>query len=200
MLIHLIPAIVSDLPCSLVDLTCTELNLNLSGGKELAVRRPYPNKNYQVSCRKVGQKAMNGILVETQTPVQEFTVATRWAVAASHIATHRVHYILAEADFDTVTQEMMLWGSLLAEEGEYQCRYPINGVYGSPLESQPKMEAFKRIKRVGEITDKLGECGALIERFEVFRLPTVERERLHLCFYGDRMPAIEHAFKCTSNS
>ncbi|MDY7563473.1 DUF6012 family protein [Pseudomonas sp. AB6] len=202
MLIHLIPNILADrtnVPCSLVDLTCSELGLNLTGGKELTARRPYPNKNYLVACRKVGQKAVNGFLVETQGPVREFTVVTRWAVAASHIATHSMRYILADAEFDTVTEQMMQWGATHPSQGDYKSRYPTGCTYGSPLESQPRMEAFKRIKRVGEFTDQLDKHGAVIERSEVFRLPTLERERLTRSLFGDRMPSIENAFMTTSN-
>lgn len=198
MLIHLIPQIVADrtnVPCSLVDVTCRELGLKLIGEKELTARRPYPNKNYLVACRKVGQKAVNGFLVETQDLVREFTVVTRWAVAASHIATHSVRYVLADDEFDTVTEEMMLWGATHPSEGDYKSRYPIGCTYGSPLESQPKMEAYKRIKRVGEFTDQLNKHGAVIERSEVFRLPTVERDRLSRSIFRDRMPAIENAFR-----
>jgi hypothetical protein len=148
-----------------------------------------------VACRKVGQKAVNGILVETQCPVQEFTVVTRWAVAASHIATHSVRYIIVDQEFDTVSEEMMLWGAIHPSQGEYKSRYPIGCTYGSPLESQPRMEAFNRIKRVAEFTDQLNKHGAVIERREVFRLPTLERKRLNTSFYGDRMPAIENAFR-----
>lgn len=198
MLIHLIPAIVADrtnVPCSLVDITCRGLGLNLVGGKDLTARRPYPNKNYLVACRKIGQKAVNGLLVETEHLIRDFTVVTRWSVAASHIATHSVRYILADVEFDTVTQEMMLWAGTHPSQGDYKSRYPIDGVYGSPLESQPKMEAFKRIKRVGEITDRLDKNGAVIERAEVFYIPTVERDRLSVSIFEGRMPAIENAFR-----
>ncbi|RMR16843.1 hypothetical protein ALP90_200106 [Pseudomonas amygdali pv. ulmi] len=198
MLIHLIPNILADrsnVPCSLVDVTSPELGLNLIGGKELTARRPYPNKNYLVACRKIGQKAVNGFLVETQVPLREFTVVTRWAVAARHIAKHSVRYIITDEEFDTVTEEMMLWSATHPSQGEYKSRYPIGFTYGSPLESQPRMEAFKRIKRVGEFTDELDKHGAVIERSELFRLPTVERDRLSISFFGDRMPAIESAFR-----
>lgn len=57
------------------------------------------------------------------------------------------------------------------------------------------MEAYKRIKRVGEFTDQLNKHGAVIERSEVFRLPTVERDRLSRSIFRDRMPAIENAFR-----
>lgn len=198
MLIHLMPQIFSDRtnePCSLVDLTCRELGLNLKGGKDLVGRRPYPNKNFLVACRNVGRKAMDGFLVETQNFAQEFTVVTRWAVAASHIATHRVRYIVTDGDFDTVTEDMPLWGNLHPSRGGFKSRYPIDCTYGSPVESQPRMEVLNRIKRVGEFTDTLDEDGFLIERSEVFRLPTLERERLIVSVLDDRMPSIESAFQ-----
>ncbi|RMR16853.1 hypothetical protein ALP90_200101 [Pseudomonas amygdali pv. ulmi] len=47
MIIHLSPSIYAcpkTEPCSLIDLTCNELNIDLVGGKELTARRPYPNK------------------------------------------------------------------------------------------------------------------------------------------------------------
>ncbi|GGM25445.1 DUF6012 family protein [Pseudomonas asuensis] len=198
MLIHLIPNILADrtyVPCSLVDLTCHEFGLNLIGGKELTARRPYPNKNYLVACRKVGQKAVNGLLIETPSPVREFTVVTRWAVAASHIATHSVRYIVVDDEFETITEAMMLWGAKHPSQCGYKPRYPNGFTYGSSLESQPKMEAFKRINRVGEFTDQLDNHGAVIKRSEVFRLPTIERERLTMGSFVERIPSVESAFR-----
>ena len=45
---------------------------------------------------------MDGFLVETPQPLREFTVVTRWAVAASHTATHRLRYIVLDEEFDTL--------------------------------------------------------------------------------------------------
>ena len=56
---------------ALVDLQIDPLGIRLVGGDDLATRRPYPNKMYAVACRKQGQKAINGILIETAKPVEE---------------------------------------------------------------------------------------------------------------------------------
>lgn len=62
MLIHLLPTLhcgrFSSEACELIDITCPELGLKLSSGKEVVARRPFPNKQYLVACRNVGQKAM----------------------------------------------------------------------------------------------------------------------------------------------
>lgn len=200
MIIHLSPSIYAcpkTEPCSLIDLTCNELNIDLVGGKELTARRPYPNKKYLVACRKVGQKAMNGILIESKTPVREFTVVTRWSVAASHIATHRVHYIILDEEYDAISENMVLWYATSESLGSYKSRWPGNEEYGTPATSQPRMEAYQRLRRVGPIRDVTDESGAVIERSEVFKLPTLQPERVlnSKLSYGDRTPSLEAAFR-----
>ncbi len=198
MLIHLKPSIYTDNPigpCSLVDLTCHEFGLKLVGGKDLIAGRPYPNKNWLVAYRKIGRKAMNGFFIETQGFVREFNVITRWAVAANHIATHKVRYILTDDDFDTATEEMTLWGEFTPSFGGYKSRYPIGWNYGSPMQSEPRMDVLNEWDRVGDITDKVNQHGVLIERSEVFRLPTLERDRFTISHFRHRMPSIESAFQ-----
>ncbi|HIE1164250.1 TPA: DUF6012 family protein [Pseudomonas aeruginosa] len=198
MLIHLKPTIYAcAVPCTLVDLTCSEFGLSLTGGKELAARRPFPNKDYLVACQKIGRKAINGFYVETPEFVREFNLVTRWAVAASHLVTHKVKYIITDDEFDTASEEMTLW-ELPSSWGDFKSRYPIGRSYGSPMESQPRMDLFGERERVGEIKDTLNGHGALIERSEVFYLPTIERDRLRFSLFRDRMPAIESAFRALS--
>lgn len=197
MLIHLTPrmyACRTNEVCSLIDLNCAELGLSLKGDNELTARRPYPNKNYLVACRKAGQKAMNGILLETQSHLREFTVVTRWAVAASHVATHQVRYIVLDEEFDTISESMTLWYGTAS--GRFKSRWPITADYGSPAATQPCMEAFPRVERRGEVKDVTDKKGALIERSEVFQLHTLERERLMDLTHShdDRIPVIDHAF------
>lgn len=200
MIIHLTPQIYAcpkTEPCSLIDLTCNELNIALVGGKELTARRPYPNKNYLVACRKSGQKAMNGILIDSKSPVREFNIVTRWAVAASHVATHRVRYIILDEEYDAISENMVLWSATSESLGSYKSRWPGNEEYGTPAMSQPRMEAFQRLQRVGAISDVTDASGAVIERSEVFKLPTLQPERVlnSKLSYGDRMPNLEAAFR-----
>ncbi|MEH6688780.1 MAG: DUF6012 family protein [Halopseudomonas sabulinigri] len=195
MLIHLTPQIYANRatePCALIDLKCPELGLDLKGGQELTARRPYPNKDYLVVCRNIGTKAINGFYVETNKPVRDFTVTTRWAVAANHIATHQVRYLVLDDEFDTITQKMVLWYAT----PEYPSRFPLNLDYKTPARSEPKMEIGSRLDRAGDITDETNELGLLIKRSEVFRLPSIQRERVMSAMSGNdqRMPSLGDAF------
>lgn len=92
-----------------MDLTVAELALNLIGGGDLTTRRPYPNKHYRVGCRKIGQKAVSGLLIKAEGHVPHYTVTTRWAVGAERIVSHVVRYRVLDDDFDCVTDEMTTW-------------------------------------------------------------------------------------------
>jgi hypothetical protein len=85
MLLHIIPRLYAskenEPKCALIDLYCPELNLRLRDGIELVARRPYPNKNYLVACRKMGHKAMEGLLIETQERIRP--LASRSACSTS---------------------------------------------------------------------------------------------------------------------
>ncbi|MBY0574242.1 MAG: hypothetical protein K2P84_11215, partial [Undibacterium sp.] len=91
MLIHITPSFYtceqSGANVELVDLRVDELGIHVRGGEDLVSRSPYPNKRYVVGCRKVGQKAINGILIETAEHVDIYTVVTRWAINAETIVT-----------------------------------------------------------------------------------------------------------------
>ncbi|WP_255653935.1 DUF6012 family protein [Arsenophonus apicola] len=68
MLLHLSPRYYlrySDVQLDLIDVSVPELNLTLKGGVDIVARTPYPNKCYQIACRKKGRKAINGIFIET---------------------------------------------------------------------------------------------------------------------------------------
>nr|WP_289883625.1 DUF6012 family protein [Xanthomonas arboricola]MDN0205520.1 DUF6012 family protein [Xanthomonas arboricola pv. corylina]MDN0218452.1 DUF6012 family protein [Xanthomonas arboricola pv. corylina] len=54
-------------------------------------RTSYPAKRYQVACRKIGRKAMNGLLIEAAGTVDRFCVVTRWAVEGEMLCTHEVN-------------------------------------------------------------------------------------------------------------
>lgn len=183
MLIHLTPRIYAcrtNQPCTLIDLTCAELGLSLKGDKDLTARRPYRNKNYLVACRKVGQKAMQGILIDSRQFVYDFTVVTRWAVGNRDIATHRVRYIVLDHEYDTVTENMMLW-SAIHGDSRWASRFPAEYKGVAHTEAQPFMDVTQGFE---------SECS------ETFLMHTIERERLHehYCSLNERTPGIEAAF------
>jgi hypothetical protein len=167
----------------LVDLRIDELDVFLRGGKDLATRRPYPNRHYVVACRKVGQKAIDGILIESGAVVPAFTMVARWAVQARFIATHRVHYIVLDSDFDAVTDNMVLWES----------RWPEAHKDSVPASSRPRMQLSLDSLRSSQLDFSVTSPQSY-ERVETFPVPTIERERLLSREIDYRVPPIESAF------
>ncbi len=201
MLLHIIPRLralrVGEPECRLVDVRCDALGLHLREGVELTARRPHPNKDYLVACRKVGQRAISGILVETDRRLDHFSVVTRWAVGAERLVTHHVRYFVLDDDFDALTDDMTLWYG--HANTEWMSRWPAWAVGVAPLHAQPLMEVASHTKRAGTCADRV-DRGRIVERSEVFQLPTIERERIvadaapRNWRFG-RLPVIEHAFK-----
>lgn len=202
MLIHLTPKLnAGRLPgmvnaIHLVDIECKELDLHLKGGRDIVARRPYPNKSWFVACRKRGRKAVNGILIETESPVREFTTVTRWAIAAEMVVAHRVRYVVLDQELDATSSDVLLWGDRRPRD------YPVKG---SPLQVEPCMELVPGIERVGDVTDTLSNhsCplgpGTILDRSEVFHLPTIEDQRLEPgvpCYpFSSRLPELSDAFR-----
>jgi hypothetical protein len=205
MLIHITPRIYLayryDMPaCELVDLTISELGMTLLGGEDLASRRPYPNKNYVVACRKVGQKAIDGILIDTHRPVRTFCAVARWAINANLVLTHRTNYVVLDDDFDAVSDKMVLWDSMPENMGGWGSRWPEFARGWAPAHAQPRMDMSPitddHAHRVGDVQDSIGAHGLIAERIETFRMPTIERGRLHgERAIWDRLPPLETAFK-----
>jgi len=199
MLIHITPRIFGNRdfePCQLVDLNCAELGLALKANVELMARRPYPNKNYLVACRKRGQKAMQGFLIERPDPVREFTVVTRWAVAAWHVATHRVRYIVLDDDYDTISDNIVLWYGMSDGLGGWESRWPKQYEDIAPVSLQPTMEVTPRMKHRRECVDVINDDGFLVERNETLYLPTLERARVINMenSLGERIAGIDAVF------
>ena len=109
---------------SLVDLQVKSLGLHLKGGTDLMTRRPYRNKRYAVACRKQGLKAIDGIFVETGTPIREVTCTMRWNIAYEKVVTHHVLYRLLDQEFDTASDQMMMWSGTHGEPKDWESRRP----------------------------------------------------------------------------
>lgn len=195
MLIHITPRLF--LPCGnfaqLIDLTVDELGLVLGEGKDLATRRPYPNKKYLVGCRKIGRKAVAGCLIETEQPVRSYTTITRWALNAEDILTHRVHHIVLDDEFDAVTDNMLLWHGT----SNWSSRWPECAAGLIPANAQPRMDAEPNMRRQGDFEDVISHNGLIVYRDETFRVPTIERGRLDgdECTGMYQLPSIAAAFR-----
>jgi len=199
MLLHLQPRLYSPFKnVAIVDVTIEPFGLRLAGGVDLATGRPYPNNHYAVACRKnKTRKALEGLLIEVPGPVDEWRMTARWSVEAECVVTHRVDYKLLDHDFDTASENQMLWYAACAELGGWSNRWPSPDL----RQSRPVMEVLPReySEREKPVTyrDTLDvERGLIVERCQTFRLPTIERGRLtHPRFRGCRFPPLEAAFR-----
>lgn len=204
MLIHVTPSFYTPTILShlyLVDFSIEEIDLVLREGKDIAVRRPYPNKRYWVGCRKIGQKAHDGLLIVANRFLPSFTATTRWTVCENsefHLVTHRVHYVLADNAFDTVTDKSLLWSRFTCESGrEFGDRWPNCYSDKAPVDVRLRMQLFSDPLRKTEAHEEVSESGSVLLRSEKLLVPTIERERLwQKGEIWDRIPPMEHAFRC----
>lgn len=191
--VHFTPQFFSDRKhgvIELIDVKCDEFDLRLKNGKEIVARRPFPNKGYQVACRKVGKKAIVGLLVECDRIPSEFTVTTRWAVAAEEVLTHTVRYVMMDWEFNFASDRMSLW----YPEGGFPSRWPNIPQYDVPAKTQPCMGIIPWKGRQGIILDELGLAGFLQKRHETFYMPTVPERRVEIWNRADCLPARSEAF------
>jgi len=194
-LIHLTPQFIVSQGVKgldLVDVACAELDLALQNGVELTVRRPWPNKDYRVVCRKQGQKAILGFLIECESIPDTFTVVTRWSLHHDRILTHTVRYTLSDRDHDFVSDLMSLWSS--TGDNVYPSRWPDIPEYGFPAETQPRMHLDPDEERKGIYRDLRDKDGRMRGREETVYVPTLERGRLKHYFRADRLPDLASAF------
>ena len=81
---------------------------------------PYPNRRYTVGCRKDGRKITDGLLIETDKPVQRFRTTARWGINAERVITHVVDYEIIDQDFDAVSDHTIFW---LAHWNRWRARW-----------------------------------------------------------------------------
>lgn len=184
--------------CELVSLEIAELGVSLTN-KELVTRQPYPNKRIWAGSRRIGRKAIAGVLFDSTEWVPSYTAVTRWSVDDEAPVTHTVRYEVLDRDFGLTTDNMLFWYATTSGGRKWARRWAGWTAELPPAQAQPMMEFFgpgphalpKRVNR----EDLLSDRGFISSRDEKFPLHTVELERL-LNPYGDRMPTLEAAFQC----
>lgn len=197
MYLHITPRIFEprngNVETQLVDVSIPELGLTLAEGKDLVARRPYKNKRYLVASRKIGRKAIAGILIKTQAPIHTYTVITRWSVNASEVLTHTALYNVIDTDFEATTDNAEMWTAMCDEFGGFDSRIPEETSLINDDNQPPSMEIIY-IEKIFKADDTVSN-GIITERSQYFDLPTVEPERL-TCEMAelDRYPPLEHAF------
>lgn len=199
MLIHLIPKIFANPvahPCELIDFSSPELDFTLLGGRDLMAKRPYLNKSYLVACRKAGQKAMDGVLLEIPSIPDMFSTVTRWIVNGEYEVKHEVVYQILDDEFDALSDDPALWYGRCAygDKPERKVRWPA-AVSGPVCTTWPYMEVIPKHNRAGDIFDILF-AKRVLSRVENFPMHTIERERLleEIARPERRFPALKDAF------
>jgi hypothetical protein len=107
-----------------------------------------------------------------------------------YVATHKVIYTLLDEDFGAASDDMTLWyaaSAPITRENldpplEFQNRFPQWAKDIPPVRAQPCMQVFPKQPDEHDLFDYKGQ---LVERTEVFALPTIEPER----FLGTEYPA-----------
>jgi hypothetical protein len=201
MLLHIRPRLFSPFHVQLVDMEIKTINLRLTGGADLATRRPYRNKNYAVACRREARsrKAIDGILIETSSPVREMEYTARWSIqGAASLAIHEVHYTLLDSDYDAASDNMVLWYGCGPEFGN---RWPMWAKNLAPIDAEPKMEVVPAETADGgnklesyaeDVRDE--HFGWIVHRRQTFAMPTLERERVLSTTLEPRQPLLGSAF------
>jgi hypothetical protein len=172
----------------LVELHIDALGLHLKG-IDLRTGRPYPNKNYDVGHRRIGRKHVDGILLSLSSWPPDFEMRAHWAVAAEIVVKHRVTYQLLDKDFAAASDDMTLWFARdwpitpqnLDPPPRFQNRVPPWAKDIPPVSAEPCMRVFPEQPAEHDLFD---DRGVLVERTEVFALPTIEPER----FLGTEYP------------
>lgn len=200
MRLHLEPKILNkyaDIDAELVSVEVPEIGLKLIGDKDIVTRRPYPNKQYQVACRKKGKKAISGFFIDVAEHLNYFTVITTWKTSEKDTLTHTVLYTVADNEHGAVSDNHIL----LNASSEYKSRYVGRIAADAPVNSQPRMDVIVDYGKHGrgdivDITDTYSPSGSLTGRVERITVPTVEVDRLinHLASRADRTPLDDDAF------
>ena len=192
LLLHLVPSFLGKWrqAVELVDLTIEPIGLRLTSGRDLATRRPFPNKRWAVVCRPRGRSAMNGILIDTDWPDGDLVATARWSVDAERIVERIVRYRLLDCMFDAASEWHMHWHACSSGLGGWSNRWPNGGCKtAGSFFFEPHMEthalessgnqasrAYEQVRR-RHVRDTLAADGYIIAREEVCPLPTLERRR-----------------------
>jgi hypothetical protein len=198
-------------PATLISVEIPEFDLVLVGGKDVVKRKPYPNKGHSVVCRKIGRKAILGILLDVPYRVREFTTKTHWEILMlkpeflknneedvflKYNIFHFVKYIILDQKFDLVTDNTRLWSEKTKQFCTFESRRPKYSKKLTPLEVYPYYDI---LLNENKINDENFYYHKLIHgKKDILKVPSVEADRLikYASVYGeDRMPTIEMALK-----
>ena len=197
MLLHLSPTFraceISGPNIEILELSIPEFSLRLVGGRDLTARRPHADRNYLVACRKMGRKAVNGILINTgDHQVEDFTVLVRWAIDAEFVATHEIRYKITDRELAFASDDLLLWSAFPPAIGRWADRTPPYARNSSPMSGMVLMLLTEEEDHDRHVVDRR-ERGLIVERKQKFLMPTIELERFVSCKLRDTYPGLEQA-------
>ena len=192
MLLHLSPMFITNtfnVHPELHKVSIPEIDLDLIGGVDVIARQPHPNKRYYTGCRKVGRKAIDGMLVEVPEQLTYFTLVSTWVIASNlPMATHIVHYTLADNDFPFASDNLMLWG-----ERRHDSTKEWSYALGQPrMVMLPENYRAREVRDIHFIRNEVGLVETCVESITIPTLPltTLDDSR---CF-NEKLPSLTGAF------
>lgn len=117
-----------------------------------------------------------------------------------------MHYRLLDHDFDAASDDMTLWAAVALEIGKvseiekwpmkWRDRSPAWAKAQRPVYAVPVMEIHASEKERPNTTDVIDiETGWIMNRSQIFEMPTIEKERITTSPLCDRLPLLETAFR-----
>lgn len=194
MLLHLSPTFISDgffTPLGIHTVSIPEIGLELTGGLDIVARQPHANKRYYTACRKVGRKAIDGILVDVPKPLTQFSLVSTWRITGLSLMTHRVHYTLADSDFSFVSDNLILWG-----ERRHASTKEWNHAIGQPrMVILPEHYNAREFRDIQFTQDEFGFVETCTESITIPTLPltTLDDSR----YFNERLPLLTDVFTVT---
>lgn len=106
--IHLVPQYFHQYAeqVKLLSVSIPELDFSLSG-EELATKKPFTNKCYNVGSTK-GRKALIGILLKTDKQLETFTSVYEWSVEGFGVVKHTIVNHIQDQNDDLISQDVLL--------------------------------------------------------------------------------------------
>ena len=194
MFYHIRPKIYCRNHAVLTDLTIPEMGLKLDGGRELDTKQPYPNKMFKVASRKGGRKAVDGILVETNSFIRYFSYLARWMVDGSMLVEHTVSVTLDDEEFDLASDDPKLQLGFPALGWTVRRPAETFAVAANALDARMEFESGSSFVFQIPTEDSSGD-GMIFARRQSILIPTIEMRRLQEGPLTKNPPLLKDSFK-----
>lgn len=175
----------------LIDVNIPELDINLKGATDVVLRRPYRNKHFYVIQRKIGRKAMNGLLISTtKKNLQSISIITNLLVNESIKTTHEAVITILDHEHDVISNDASLWfpsAHLSSRWSSFTNSY-------SPMQLGLVVEfvANKDPFVVNTVDQVVGDF--IVHRKQQLPVHTIELNRLYR-YEEDRIPTLDQAIE-----